>query len=129
MPYSRETFYEVFKWDSVFRPTYTIAQLEEKDHTIVASVTLTSTRNTFLENPAMTCDYTILFTAGKISKIETGDCTNVDWQVWSNKVNTLVQWVDTNHPELNGFIYDMTMEGAQKYLKAIALYEKAEGSR
>ena len=34
----------------------------------------------------------------------------------------LVNWIDENHPELNGFIHDQTENGGLKYLKAIELY-------
>ena len=71
----------------------------------------------------MACGYKISFNNGKISKLEELECTGADWNIWQNEVNTLVNWVKKHHPELDGFIHDLTMEGAVKYLKAIELYD------
>lgn len=123
MPYNNESFYEVFKWDSVFKPSYKIVELQEKNTQIIAYVTLNSERNTFLKTRDMTCQYEISFNSGKISKIEELDCKNVNWKVWEKERNSLVNWTKRNQPELDGFINDMTMNGAINYLKAIELYE------
>ncbi|WP_036383555.1 MULTISPECIES: hypothetical protein [Flavobacteriaceae] len=123
MPYDQDGFYEVFRWDSIFSPSYKIIELEERNNQVIVSVMMTSARNEFLKNSPMTCQYKISFKSGKISKIEEKECRDADWGVWKNKVDSLVGWIKKNHPELDGFIYDMTMNGAKNYLKAIELYE------
>ncbi|UII75825.1 hypothetical protein LV716_16410 [Flagellimonas sp. HMM57] len=123
MPYDHDSFYEVFKWDSIFGTSYKLIELEEKDNKAIAMVTLNSDRLKFLKNGPMTCQYQISFESGKISKIEELECKDADWDIWRKQVDSLVVWVNRNHPELNGFIHDMTMNGAKDYLKAIKLYK------
>ena len=123
MPYSKDSYYEVFKWDSVFQTEYKIVNLQERDDQIIATIGLSSIRNRFLENDNMTCDFMLSFHSGKIYKIESLDCKNANWQVWQDRVRTLVDWIQINHPGLDGFINDMTMTGAINYIKAIELYE------
>lgn len=126
MPYTQESYYEIFKWDSIFQTTYKLVKTEVQDGKVLASVTMSSIRNRFLKNPAMTCTYRVSFDKGLISKVEELECTDVDWSIWQREVESLVAWIDTNHPVLNGFIYDMSMVGAINYLKAIELYESRE---
>lgn len=123
MPYDQNSFYEVFKWDSIFQPTYKIVELVEKKNKVMVAVALKSIRNEFLKNSSMTCQYEISFNAGKISKIESLECTGADWNSWQKERDALVNWINQKHPELDGFINDMTMNGAINYLKAIELYE------
>lgn len=123
MPYNHDSFYEQFKWDSIFNPSYKIVELKEKNNQIIASVALNSVRNEFLKNNAMTCQYRISFNSGKISKIEELECQGADWNIWQKERDSLVSWIKKNHPELDGFVHDMTMNGAINYLKAIELYK------
>jgi len=123
MHYSQESFYEVFKWDSIFQTSYKIVELNEHEEQIIASIALSSIRNTFLKNKLMTCKFKMSFNSGKISKIESLDCSGADWNKWEQERDALVSWINTNHPELNGFIHDMSMKGAKDYVKAIELYE------
>ena len=123
MPYNHVSFYEQFKWDSIFKPSYKIVKLEEKNNQVNALVVINSIRNEFLKSSSMICEYEILFNSGKISEIKDLDCTNVDWNTWQKERDSLVNWIKENNPELNGFIYDMTMGGAINYLKAIELYK------
>jgi len=123
MPYTLDSFYEVFKWDSIFKPSYKIVELEESNNKIIASVSSNSVRHEFLKNSPMTCQYKISFESGKISKIEEIECSGADWRIWQKEVGSLVGWIKQNYPELDGFIYDMTMNGAIHYLKAIEFYE------
>lgn len=123
MPYNHQSYYEVFKWDSIFGTSYKIAELEEKNNEVFVTVTMKSGRNEFLKNNPMQCRYGISFDSGKISEIEELECKDADWATWQKERDTLVSWTKKNHPELDGFINDMTMKGAQNYMKAIALYE------
>ncbi|KPM31161.1 Hypothetical protein I595_2425 [Croceitalea dokdonensis DOKDO 023] len=124
MPYSKASFHEQLKWDSIFRPSYTLLQLEEEEQQLIATVRITSLRNQFLKNEAMTCTYRIGFSSEKITSITTMDCQGVNWEVWEAQRDSLVQWIAKNHPELDGFVYDMSMQGALNYMAAIALYTR-----
>jgi len=123
MPYDKSTFYNKhFKWDSIFQTDYNVVNVAEQNDQIIANVTLSSIRNRFLGNNSMTCGYRIFFIDHKISKIQELECENADWDAWQKNRDSLVSWTATNHPELNGFIYDMSMQGAINYLQAIAYY-------
>ena len=123
MPYSKDEYYEVFKWDSTFQTRYEVVELQETNDQVIASITLSSIKHKFLKNDRMTCTFKLSFEEAKISKIESLDCKGADWEIWEKQVNILVEWVAINHPELDGFIYDMTLNGAQNYVKAIQLHE------
>lgn len=42
MTFTPESFYEQFKWDSVFKPVYELVELENQDEQIVATVSVKS---------------------------------------------------------------------------------------
>ena len=44
------------------------------------------------------------------------------WKIRTNFLN----WMNQNHPEVNGFIFDQTEKGGLNYLKAIKLYNEAK---
>lgn len=123
MPYTHDSYYEEFKWDSIFKTSYKIVELEEKNNQIIASVASNSVRYEFLKNNPLTCQFKISFNSGKISKIESMECISADWNIWQKERDSLVSWINKNHPKLDGFIHDMTMNGAINYLKAIELYK------
>ncbi|MEP1489039.1 MAG: hypothetical protein ABJK28_11480 [Algibacter sp.] len=123
MPFTHDSFYEQFKWDSIFKPSYEIIELEEKDNQIIAFVASKSLRYEFLKNNPLTCKFKISFNSGKISKIEDLEFINVDWNIWQKERDSLASWINNNHPEFDGFIHDLTMKGAINYLKAIELYK------
>lgn len=122
MTFSPSSFYEHFKWDSVFQTKYEIVKLENLNDQFIATISSTSTRYEFLKNNPLTCRFEISFDSLKISKIETLGCPDADWNVWQKERDSLVNWTSRNHPELDGFINDLTMDGAIDYLKAIELY-------
>ncbi|GMN11417.1 hypothetical protein MTsPCn9_09760 [Croceitalea sp. MTPC9] len=120
--FDHDSYYEHFKWDSIFKPSYEILEIKEENNQVLATIASKSVRYEFLKNNPLTCKRRTSFTSGKISKIEILDCIDVDWTVWQKERDSLVAWTTSNHPELNGFINDLTMKGAQNYLKAMKLY-------
>ncbi len=123
MPFSHDSFREHFKWDSIFQPTYKIVELEGQNNQIIVTVASSSKRYKFLKDDPLTCRFKFLFNSDKITKLETLECLDTDWNVWQKERDSLVNWIETNHPELDGFIHDLTMNGAKNYLKAIELYK------
>ena len=126
MGFTRESFYKQFKWDSVFKPVYKLVSLENENEQFVATVSVNSLRFEFLKNNPLTCKHKFHFKSGKISKIETLDCMDANWETWQKERDSLVKWTKFNHPELDGFIHDLSMQGAIDYLKAIELYKKSQ---
>tara|TARA_R110002012_G_scaffold159274_2_gene320923 strand:+ start:1468 stop:2019 length:552 start_codon:yes stop_codon:yes gene_type:complete len=124
MNFDRESYYEQFKWDSVFQPDYKLISVENLNGEFTAKVAVESLRYKFLKNNPLTCEHRFQFDAGKIKKIENLDCKDANWQIWAQERDSLVNWIKNNHPELDGFINDLSMKGAQNYLSAIALYQK-----
>lgn len=121
-PYNTDTFYEYFKWDSIFKTSYKIVDIKEQNDTVFTTVSSSSSRYEFLQNNPLRCEFKISFNNGKISEIKTIECA-ANWSVWQQERDSLVSWIDKKHPEFNGFIYDMTMDGAINYLKAIEVYK------
>ncbi|MBX2840283.1 MAG: hypothetical protein KTR26_00825 [Flammeovirgaceae bacterium] len=113
----------IFQWDSVFVPKYEILEIEEKDQAIVATISKNCKRITFLHDTPMVYKTIIEVTDHKITKMKTDEYIEFDDAKWQKRRDMLVKWIDENHPELNGFIHDQTIVGAQNYLKAIALYQ------
>ena len=122
MPFTPESFYRQFQWDSVFKPDYKVVNLENEGEQVVATVAVQSLRFAFLKNNPLTCSHRFSFKAGSIHKIEMVDCPDANWAVWQEERDSLVQWVKGNHPELDGFVNDLSRQGAINYLKAIELY-------
>jgi hypothetical protein len=122
--FTRESFHKQFKWDSVFKPIYKLVSLEKVNEQVIATVSVNSLRYEFLKNNPLTCKHKFHFKSGKISKIETFEFIDTNWEIWQRQRDSLVKWVKFNHPELDGFIHDLSMEGAIDYLRAIELYKK-----
>ena len=126
--YNHESFYEFFKWDSVFKPSYQILEIAQKNNKILVTVTQKNLRNAFLKNNPLKFKSNISFISGKISKIEEIESIDTNWQIWQKERDSLVNWVKINHPDLDGFVNDMTMTGATNYLQAIELYTSNQNS-
>lgn len=122
-PYDHESFYEFIKWDSIFKSSYEIIELKEKNDHVFVTVAQHNLRNEFLKNNPLVFQVKISFDSGKISKLEELEYIDVNWSVWNKEKDSLVSWIKDNHTELDGFVNDMTMNGSMNYLKAIELYK------
>ncbi|SFR32279.1 hypothetical protein SAMN04490243_0458 [Robiginitalea myxolifaciens] len=120
-----EVYYEHFRWDSIFQPGYEILEMQEEGDEIVAMVASRSVRYEFLRNNPLSCERRIYFKDGKIRNIAIGECPSADWETWEARRDSLVRWVARNHQELDGFINDLSMQGAQNYMQAMEFYENA----
>ncbi len=117
--YNHDSFYGFFKWDSIFKSSYEVVELVEKEDDIIVTVSQENLRNAFLKNNPLVYKVKVSFDFGKISKLEDLEYIDTNWEVWNREKNDLVAWIKKNHPDLDGFVNDMTMKGAKRYLKAI----------
>ena len=125
--YTRSQFKKYYLWDSVFKPEIRVISLTCTDSTVEVTQSTSSQRFEFLENSPLITRKRIYFQNGKIKTIENLEYLNVNWGIWTRKRDSLVNWIDLNHTDLSGFIYDQSLIGAQKYMEAIKLYNQANG--
>ncbi|MEO0900516.1 MAG: hypothetical protein AAFY00_00350, partial [Bacteroidota bacterium] len=76
----------------------------------------------FLNGEPIITQETITFNKGKIDSVVIDEYLVFNAKRWDSVRTNLVNFVDQNHKELDGFLYDQTVEGAIKYTKAIDLY-------
>ncbi len=119
--YSKYDYVQFLKWDAVFDPNYDILHIEASDGLVIAKISKLDTRISFLNGEAFITNQTLKFHDGKIIQIEIV-YENFNETLWGQRKDSLLAWIDKNHPELSGFIYDQTEPGAINYLKAIDLY-------
>lgn len=120
--YSKSDYLKLLKWDSVFNPSYEILKIEQKNGIVKAKVSKMGKRISFLHEEPFITNQTIKFLNEKIISLET-EYVNFNEVTWERNKNELLSWIDENHPELNGFIYDQTESGGIKFLKVIELYK------
>ncbi|MEM9077885.1 MAG: hypothetical protein AAGC43_12645 [Bacteroidota bacterium] len=121
--YSKKGYMELQRWDSVFGPTYKILDIEEVDGKVKAKISKSCPRILFLNGEPIITQETMTFHKGKIDSVVIDDYLVFNAKRWDSVRSKLVNFVDINHKELNGFLYDQTVEGAIKYTKAIDLYK------
>tara|TARA_R110002167_G_C12410901_1_gene627904 strand:- start:185 stop:532 length:348 start_codon:yes stop_codon:yes gene_type:complete len=111
------------KWDSIFDPTYKILQIEQEDEIVKAKISKIDKRISFLHQEPIVTNQIIRFDNDKIIGLETTVYVIFNDSIFVKNRDRLVNWIEENHPELNGFLYDQTKTGGLKYLKAIELYK------
>ena len=120
--YSKKDYLELLKWDAVFNPNYKIIEIEEAGEMVKVKISKMDKRIAFLQEAPFITHQTIKFQKEKIISIET-EYLDFREATWERNKNTLISWIDKNHPELNGFIHDQTESGGIKFLSAIELYK------
>lgn len=113
------------KWDSVFNPTYKVLEIEQDKEIVKAKISKVDKRINLLHEGPTVWSAVIRFEADKIISIERSNVIFND-KVWVENRTNLINWIDANHPELNGFINGQTKSVGMKYLKAIELYNNKE---
>ncbi|WP_224485126.1 hypothetical protein [Robertkochia aurantiaca] len=120
--YSKNEYIELLKWDSVFDPSYEIIELLKLEKGVKARISKLDKRIAFLHGKPFITNQTLRFEKSKIVSIEI-EYSNFNDSIWSARKNELLRWIEKNHPELNGFIYDQTESGGEKFLRALELYQ------
>ncbi len=121
--YARDEYRIFYQWDSVFQPENNFTIIDQTDTTIDIIEERYSQRFEFLEHNPLNMKQRIHIKQGEISVIENVEYLNFNVNKWTSNRDSLVAWINSHHPELSGFIYDLTREGAENYLKAIELYQ------
>ncbi len=113
------------QWDSVFEPTYKVLEIEQDNEIVRAKISKVDQRIILLHEEPTIWRAIIRFDAGKIVSIDRSNVLFND-AIWGENRTKLLNWIDANHPELNGFLDGQTKDMATKYLKAIQLYNNRE---
>lgn len=121
---NKQELYSHFQWDSVFQPKYNLIGYKTDNAGLICTVGKTCKRIEFLQDTSMVYKTRFEFEGNKIVKISLIDYVYLNTLTWQPRRDSLVAWIDKYHPELSGFVYDLTPSGAQKYLTAIDLYKK-----
>lgn len=124
--YSVEDYVTWLQWDSVFQPTYEILDAKLVNETVELTVSKVCKRIEFLNGGPMVSKEVMQFRDAKIYELEIGEFTSFDGERWNSQREKLVNWVKANHPELDGFINDQTLQGGLNYLKALELYQNRD---
>ena len=124
---SKEKYQTIFDWDTHFSPKIEILETTFTDNnTIEVLVTKTCVRIDYLNNKPLKSKQLFVFEDQKIKTINTVGFVDEDFEIWSNSLAELNSYIDSLHPELSGFAYNLTKAGAVDYLKAIELFENKQ---
>ena len=126
--YAKEDYRTLFQWDSVFGPKYKILDLREDGENLHLKVSKECDRILFLQDSPFITHEIMKIKQGAIQSIDIVEYVDFNDSLWASNRENLVSWIDKNHPELNGFIYDQTKEGALKFQKAMELYRNKKDS-
>jgi len=120
--YTKAAYKDWVEWDGFFEPTYEILSLTESDNYVEAQIRKSDPRILFLNGEPFITTERLNFVDGKLQSLEILE-EQYNEARWIETRELLVNWITENHPELEGFIFDQTLEGAENYGHAIKLYE------
>lgn len=123
--FSPEEYVELIKWDAVFEPEYEILELTVKEDAVIAEISKQDRRILFLHEQPIITKEEIKFQDDRISSVAITEYIVFNDSIFSLNRSRLVEWVDQNRPELNGFLTDQTEQGGKNYLEAIRFFKDA----
>ncbi|WP_139150365.1 hypothetical protein [Flagellimonas zhangzhouensis] len=126
--FDKEGYRDLFQWDSVFNPKYEILDIKEEGENLHLTISKECERMRFLHEAPFLSSEVMNIKEGKIYSVAIVEYVDFNDSLWSAKRAQLVEWTEKNHPELDGFLYDQTKEGAIKFQKAIQLFENNNDS-
>ena len=106
----------------MFDPTYNIVHIKQEDEVVKVEISKIDKRIQFLHEGPIISNQIVRFNNDKIISVETTGYVSFDNSTFVKNRDSLISWIDSNHPDLNGFLNDQTETSARKYLKAIELY-------
>lgn len=120
--FSKKGYLMWVKWDSVFRPTYKVLEMEQENEIIKATISKIDKRISFLHKEPIVWNEILRFNDNKINRVERTNYKVFNAPKFVKNRDSLVNWIKENYLELDGFINEQTASGGIKYLKAMALY-------
>ena len=127
--FSKKGYIELQRWDSVFRPTYKMLEIEEIDGRVKAKISKSCPRILFLNGEPIVTEETMTFNEGKIDSVIIDTYVVFNAQRWDSVRSKLVNYINQNHKHLNGFLHDQTVKGALDYTDAIQLFNQSKESQ
>ena len=127
--FSKNGYIELQRWDSVFRPTYKILEIDEIDGKVKSKISKSCSRILFLNGEPIITEETMTFNEGKIDSVIIDTYVVFNAQRWDSVRSKLVNYINQNHKHLNGFIHNQTVKGALDYIEAIELFNQSTESQ
>lgn len=124
MVYSLEAYGDWLAWDAVFKPTYELLEIQEKEGFTEVVVSKACKRILFLNEAPIVTRERLYFEAGKIQRLEILEFLSFNDSTWNSKRAELVSLIEAERPALKGFLTDQTRQGGLNYIEAIDWYEK-----
>ncbi len=84
---NKKEYYKLFRWDSVFCPSYKILDLKKTDNSIEINVSKICKRIAFLQDSALITKVNFEFENDQISKINTTDYLSLNYTTWETSLN------------------------------------------
>ncbi|MCL6267244.1 hypothetical protein [Flagellimonas myxillae] len=123
--FSKEQYGNLFQWDSVFKPRYKILEIQLKEGVVEMRVSKQCKRIHFLNGEPIITREQVKFDANNIHSIDIVEYVVFNDSLWTKNRAELVSWTSNNHPELDNFLFDQSLEGGVKFKEAIDRYQQA----
>ncbi|WP_435624609.1 hypothetical protein [Flagellimonas sp.] len=127
--FSKDQYHSLFQWDSVFKPTYKILDIQLKEEYVEMRVSKQCKRILFLNEEPMVTKEKVYFSDDGIYSIDIVEYIVFNETKWDKNRLELVSWTAEEYPELDGFLYDQSLKGGLKFKKAIERYQQARNTK